>query len=555
MIDRPRSSYRGFAALLGWASLLAWGIQVPIGNAQSPTVPASSEAVTRQASAADASIADLQIAQQTAPGFPIEDGFLGVPPEFPPYGIELRGNQDAPGQPEFDVNYDRYSRPIPEYIFDPNYYSQPLTELRTLADYTPAGYETRDYQSAPGDPEYQRVTPPVRVSQAERERYVVGGVVPGSFLAPGTNTSVRLRGFVRLMGFYDLDPIGVPDAFVTNSIPTPQLDGQNANLSARMSRFAIETWTPTSWQERTIHTYIEGDFFNGQGQAAGGGGNPFRLRHAFVDVGWFRLGQQNSVFMDGTNWPSLVDFQGPNSWTNQRQPVARVTVPLTDYWFWASSAERPFSDITTNGLGTRVQDVPDFATHLRYERDRGHLQVATLFRAIGYQPTDGEVTRRGAFGLSGNAVLHPWAMLLDTNPVREANPSGLTRSRVLMQVTWGPGVGRYINDLGGLSLDGQVNPNTGAFDLVESLGWNASYEHWFNARWLTNVTYSNVDVDNNAGQPGSTYDGATYIAASLWWIPVERLSIGAEYLWGERRDFDGESAEANRLNGLVQYNF
>jgi|GEM_PF-2169888 hypothetical protein len=472
--------------------------------------------------------------------------------------IELRGEQDAPGVPEFfdpEVGYDRYSAPVPDYIYNPRYYSQPLSDLDTLADYHPPGYEVRDYQSAPGDPEYSRISPPVRVSQAERERYVVGGIFPGSFLAPGTNTSFRLRGFVRLSALYDLDPIDVRDAFVTNSIPVPQLQGENFNMSARISRFALETWTPTDWCQQTIHTFIEGDFFNGPDQAVGGGGNPFRLRHAFVDVGWFRFGQQNSVFMDGTNWPSLVDFQGPNSWTNQRQPLARMTVPLTERFFLATSVERPFSNIATNGLGNNVQDVPDFAAHLRFETDVGHLQVASLIRTLGFRPTDGQVTRRDGYGVSGSAVLHPWAILLGTNPVREESPSGLTRSRLLGQVTWGPGVGRYINDLAGQNLDGQVDPITGAFNTVEALGWNASYEHWFNACWLSNATFGSISTDSNPNQPGTSFDSSTYFAVSLWWIPIERLSLGAEYLWGDRENIDGQNAEANRLNALVQYNF
>jgi hypothetical protein len=248
-------------------------------------------------------------------------------------------------------------------------------------------------------------------------------------------------------------------------------------MSGRISRFALETWTPTSFRDWNAHTFIEGDFFNCPAQAAGGGGNPLRLRHAFFDFGYFRLGQQNTVFMDGTNWPSLVDFQGPNSWINQRQPSARMTIPIIDAWYWAASIERPFSDITTNDLGTAVQDVPDMAMHLRYEGDRGHFQVGGLLRTIGYRPTDGLVTRRTGAAISGNAVLHPWAILVGTNPVRESNPSGLTRSRILMQGTWGAGVGRYINDLAGQGFDSQVNPLTGEFDLVEATGWNASYEH------------------------------------------------------------------------------
>ena len=235
-------------------------------------------------------------------------------------------------------------------------------------------------------------------------------MMPGSFLVPGTNTSFRLRGFVRLAALYDFEPIGSTDSFVPNTIPVPQDDGQNFNMSGRISRFSLESWTPTTFHEWNVHTFIEGDFFNGAAQAAGGGGNPLRLRHAFFDFGYFRFGQQNSVFMDGTNWPSLVDFQGPNSWVNQRQPSARMTIPVVDRVYWAASMERCFSDITTNGLGSNVQDVPDFATHLRYEGDVGHLQVSGLLRTIGYQPTGGDVTQRVGAGISGNAVFHPWAM-------------------------------------------------------------------------------------------------------------------------------------------------
>jgi hypothetical protein len=33
------------------------------------------------------------------------------------------------------------------------------------------------------------------------------------------------------------------------------------------------------------------------------------------------------------------------------------------------------------------------------------------------------------------------------------------------------------------------------------------------------------------------------------------MSLKIEYLWGERENLDGEHANANRVNGLFQYNF
>ncbi len=445
--------------------------------------------------------------------------------------------------------------PMPDYVYRPSYYTQPGLGARPLADYAPAGYTEREWQDAPGAPEFTPMSPPTPLTPEEQDKFVGRGLFPGSFLAPGTNTSFRLRGFVRLMGLYDFNPIGSRDIFVTNTIPVPQRIGQNANFSARASRFAIDTWTPTSFCEWNVHTLIEGDFFNGPGQAVGGGGNPFRLRFAFIDFGYFRLGQQNTVFMDSSAWPMTVDFAGPRGLNNQRRPGARMTIPLTDKLYWATGIEQPFSDITTHGKGIGVQDVPDFASHVRYETDYGEAQLSGLARAIGYQPNGGDLVRRAGWGMSASTVFHPWAILSGGNPARQENPTGLERSRILLQCTLGQGVGRYIQDIAALGKDGQVDPATGAFNTTFVVGWSASYEHWFNEKWLTNLTYSGVQVNNGPGQPGFTYASAEYLAASLWFIPVRRLSVGVEYLFGERENVDLQRGQANRVNALVQWNF
>src|SRR5262249_32298638 len=161
---------------------------------------------------------------------------------------------------------------------------------------------------------------------------------------------------------------------------------------------------------------------------------------------------------------------------------------LCDRLFWAIGVEQPFSDITTNGRGINVQDVPDFATHLRYEGDYGHVQLSGLLRAIGYRPVIGTMTRKVGMGLSASTVFHPWALLIGSNPVHKDNPTGLERSRILLQYTCGRGIGRYIQDTAGLGLDGQVDPVTGAFDTIFATGWSVSYEHWFTEKWLSNVT-------------------------------------------------------------------
>jgi hypothetical protein len=487
-------------------------------------------------------------------------GPAGLPPhpELQPPSSDYAPAGTFPRPPqEIPEYYHPTSDPLPPYYYEPAYYDTPGIGARPLADYAPPGYEARetDEGQAPGVREFTPIPTPVPITPEERQKFVTRGLFPGSFLVPGTNTSFRFRGFVRLTGLYDFDPIGSRDDFVTNTIPVPQEKGQNNNVSARYSRIGLDTWTPTPFCEWNVHTFIEADFFNGPAQAVGGGGNPFRLRFAFVDFGYFRVGQQNTVFMDGNAFPLTVDFAGPRGLLNQRRPSIRATIPLCDKLYWAVGVEQPFSDITTNGLGTNVQDVPDFATHLRYEGDLGHVQLSTILRAIGYRPTGGEVTHEAGWGLSASTVFHPWAALIGSNPVRKDNPTGLERSRILLQYTFGWGIGRYIQDTAGLGLDGEVDPTTGRFQALYAAGWSVSYEHWYTEKWLSNLTYSEDFTGSNGDQPLTTYSAAKYLAASLWWVPVRNMSLGVEYVWGQRKNLDGQHGRANRANALFQYNF
>lgn len=452
------------------------------------------------------------------------------------------GAETGPGDPDYLPN------------LTPEQYFLPAIGPRPYADYAPEGFYPSDYQEAPGDALYDPITPPVETPAEGRRMYVTRGILPGSFDVPGVNTSLRLSGFVRVGGTYDFNPIGTPDQFVTNTIPVPQEVGGNHNVSARPTRLSLDSWTPTPFRDWNVHTFIQFDFFSGPPPGVGSSSNP-RLRFAYVDYGYFRVGQDTTVFMDRSSFPFTADFAGPRGLVNVRQALARVTLPVGDRFYWAAAAEQPFSDITTNGLGENVQEVPDFTTHFRYEADRAHAQISSIARAIGYDPNAGPNVYRLGWGMNLTTNFHPWAILFGGNPIRESNPTGLERSRVLLQYAFGWGINRYIQDTSGLGLDGQVDPATGAFDTLFGRGWTVSYEHWFNAKWLTNVTYSEAMTGSVGGQPLGTYAGANYLASSLWWIPVRNLSLGIEYLYGERENLDNQRGVAHRIQTLAQYNF
>jgi hypothetical protein len=430
-----------------------------------------------------------------------------------------------------------------------------------------------DPQGGIGAPLYQPIpllTPEQTPTDLERDKFVSRGLFAGSYLIPGTNTSYKWYGFARLDAIADLNPIGGTDSFVTAQIPVPQGRGQNFAANPRYSRLGLDTWTPTSLFDWTFHTRVEVDFFNGNNSGSFGS-FPLRLRYAYADFGPFRVGQAASTFMDYDVFPNVLDYQGPDGMVLMRQVIGRVTLPLGDRMHIAVAAEQPYSDIqwfddgsfvvnpgsgvvTTAGAPRNVQDIPDFTGNFRYDSDFGHVQVSGILRKLTFQPAVGSDMNQLGYGVNLTGDFHPWAWLMGTDPALKENPTALERSRIMGAYTVGRGINRYLQDENGLGLDGVFDPIDG-FRALYSVGWFICYEHWWTEKWLSNFCYSETFTALPAALPADTYRGGKYAAVNVIWLPVQRLGIGLEYLYGERENKDGEAGFAHRFQLGVQYSF
>jgi hypothetical protein len=278
-----------------------------------------------------------------------------------------------------------------------------------------------------------------------------------------------------------------------------------------------------------------------------------------------------SAFMDYDVFPNVLDYQGPNGMVQMRRAIFQVTLPVTDRLFVAAAVEQPYSDIqwfedgefvvnpgngiiTTAGAPRNVQDMPDFTSNVRYETDFGHVQAAGILRKLTFQPSVGPDMNRLGYGTNLTGDLHPWALLMQSNPLRKDNPTALERCRILGGSAVGRGINRYLQDTNGLGLDAVSDPLDG-FRSLYSVGWFACYEHWWTEKWLSNVCYSHIFTDLPAAMPPDTYRGGKYLAVNLIWLPLPKLGFGIEYLYGEREDKDGDKGFAHRNQAGVQYSF
>lgn len=371
-----------------------------------------------------------------------------------------------------------------------------------MNDFNPAGLtnstSTRQANDFTSDPEF------------------LGGAVlrSGDFAA-------KVGGYVKADLIQDLDPIDATDAFDTTSIPTDAFERQNTRFHARQTRLSVDSrWRVDG---RVARAFIEADFFG----VGANGSDAVRLRHAYGQIGRFTAGQTWTTFTDPSAVPQTIDFEGGVSNVNRRQALVRWTEPIITEGFSLAIALEDPSIIVDNlpGIdGEGRTESPDLVIRPRYEFDWGEFQVGFLARRIGYQPPGQPVIDGSAWG------------------VNFAGSFMLTESvKLYHQITFGDGIGSYRGSPDVVA----TGPTTAT--IQSSFGWMIGAKHEWSEILTSNFTFSDLSLDDVAGQPGDNLRRTQYFAANVVLNPYERLFCGIEYLYGLRQDVDRDRGEAHRL--------
>jgi hypothetical protein len=383
-----------------------------------------------------------------------------------------------------------------------------------------AGYETYS-----GDPEAA-----VRLDNAPLDpRY------PGYFRLPGTQTLLKIGGYFKTDFIRDIRPAGDTERFIPSSIPVPNSGGTtNSTVSVRPTRLSLDFLVPT---ERVggVRFYIEGDLFGTTATTP-------RMRHAYAQAKNFLIGQTFSNFQDPDAGPDQLDFQGPNAQVSLRNPQFRYSIPLTEKTSFRFSLEKASSDVAFktpefNALPSNL--APDGTVTLRYEMNRGHIQLSGLFRDVGAFLPNGISDSVFGWGFNVSGSLQT-----------------VNKDTLVYQVAYGHGIERYLNDTSGLGIDATVisaqRPELRALPVIAPYG---AYQHFWLKNLRSSVIYGFVEVDNTPFQGGSAFHESDYSAVNLIWNPVGSLNVGAEFLYGWVVKKDNSTGNAPRLMLSAKYNF
>ena len=375
---------------------------------------------------------------------------------------------------------------------------------------------------------------------------------PGTFAQEDT-PRVEVYGFVQadyIQDFNRVDPAW-QDTLRPSKIPTVDglygEDGQ-AIIGARQSRLGVLMNFPTT--NKTVFTKFEFDMF---GVGVDAGQTTIRLRHAYGEWGQWLAGQTNTLFMDASIFPNVIDYWGPAGMVFYRTPQIRWTPIKKDDATFSVAVEKPGNDIDGGvirefdpDLAANIhgsQKMPDLTAQYHMKQSWGHLQIAGILRKVAYDTWDTPNNEP-----KGSET--GWGIDLTSG----INVGSNNKNKVLLGLVYGAGIASYMND-GGVDLapDGTIaNPEAKAVPL---LGISAYYDHYWNDRFSSSFGFSQTQVDNTTLQDTDAFYRGQYVSANLLYYPTKNVFVGGEALWGQRKDNDGASGNDSRIQISFHYSF
>lgn len=357
------------------------------------------------------------------------------------------------------------------------------------------------------------------------------------FLDRKGKVALGIGGYVKAIGSYDFDGAIDDAGFTTFNIPVP------ADPALRQ-RFGADVSHSTLFLKLVAHNdrfgmisaYVQTSF------TGDNGGYGFVLKQAYITVGHLTAGLANSTFIDGESQAPTIDPQGPSGQISAKNVLFRYQLGKYDGISAAISAELPKASYSTvEGSSEAIaQRVPDIPLYVQYSWASGsHIRASALMRQLAYR----DITA------AKNHLVTGWGVQL--SGVGDI-VGGLG---FFGHFAYGKGIAHYVNDIDGAGFDLVPDGTTGKLRAPGTMAWTAGLSHHFTRKFFITADYSVNRVYNTAMMDGDTYRSGQYAAFNAFYDITGDFRVGAEYVYGRRKDNSGLTGHANRFEAMVQYSF
>ncbi|MBN2782679.1 MAG: porin [Campylobacterales bacterium] len=320
-------------------------------------------------------------------------------------------------------------------------------------------------------------------------------------------------------------------------------DAQNSphqTFNAANSRIWVKTRTPSSYG--LIRTLVESDFSGVQGTETNTNSSGLRLRHAYINVGEWSVGQTNSIFNTSTPLELLYT---PLNDVFVRQPLIKYS-SKNDLFDYDISLEQPETTLLTQDakiITPKDDIIPDILARARYYPSWGEVAMAIMGRYIN-QDSYGDFTNKSsAFGWGVNLSAKIKVGYYDD---------------IRFHTTYGVGLGRYVAynayPAGYVDASGEI-------DLQPTYAYSLGYRHWWSKelRSTMALTYAGTKNDEEFLQSiidKTNINRSVYAShINLLWTPVLNSLIGVEYVKAKRVVESGDEGDMDSAMLRFRYDF
>jgi hypothetical protein len=252
--------------------------------------------------------------------------------------------------------------------------------------------------------------------------------------------------------------------------------------------------------------------------------NKPRLRQAYVEYSGWLVGKTWSTFMDLDDLPETVDFNGPIGAPFSRRVMLRYSWGDAEKGYkWTVALEQPKDQF---GGGSSGEKLPIFVARV----DKTLANGAYNFRVMSHEKRSPTDSKRGyGFGVGGRYKLSDKDTLM----------AQYTRVDGDIDMLYG-------------SNGYAINPVNGALTFDKNQGLVLGY-----ARIFSEQLRSNVALGFNRGQTAQAIDNRslTQLFVNLIYTPVKNVDLGAELIYGQRKNFTSDAGTMRRIDLMARYSF
>lgn len=357
------------------------------------------------------------------------------------------------------------------------------------------------------------------------------------FLSKDSQLAMGVGGCVRMRAYYDWG----------GSIPSPGFAPYLIPMTPNPERDRYFGTTPsgTALFFRVIGTnkklgnyqiYIEANFNGYQSR-------DFRLKKAYATLNDWTVGYANSTFSDPQALPPVIDASGPNAKMSATSVLVRWMHNLPKGFTIAASAETPDQSIATteNETAKASQYIPDIAVFAQWGFNTSdHIRLSAIYRSLSYRD----------LLTSKNHIYPGWGLQLSSiwSPFRPLTLYGTVNG------------GAGYASLGGDWLMGQYDlvpdqEKPGKMYSPYVIGGYFGVQYNITSSVFLSGTFGDTRYCPKYAMEKHEYKEGLYMAANVYWYLTPRISCGAEIDLGRRKDADGSTRWAHRLNAMAQFSF